>query len=370
MPRLTRDASAALSYAALSGAALTFVALFAVEPTGAHTPVTSKYTYNEHVYPILRDRCGGCHVDGGVAPMSLLTYQDARPWSESIREELIAERMPPWHVDPAGSAAIALPRSAMLTAKELDTIVVWATGGTPEGDPSKRPPPAVARSEWRSGRPDAILMIPEPAVVPADRREDTRTVVIASGLGETRWLRGVDLLPGTPSMVHDASVGIENGREIAVWTPGETAAMLPAGTAIKLDAGRKLTLRIHYKKSWRDEQAAKSDRSAIGLYFTSAPADGKELQNVQADATPLAQAMTLMAIRPIVDRAYATLDVQAQLPSGSRIRLLRLRNAHPAWPRRYVLTRPIDLPAGTRLEISTEPRPPQGRVTVSLDVVR
>src|SRR2546427_11798354 len=68
----------------------------------AHKAITSKYNYNEHVFPILRERCGTCHVDGGAAPMSLLTYKDAVPWAESIREELLAAKMPPWYVDPVG----------------------------------------------------------------------------------------------------------------------------------------------------------------------------------------------------------------------------------------------------------------------------
>src|SRR5689334_13820456 len=93
----------------LAAVAAIVAAMVAVQSAAAHTPITSKYTYNEHLYPIFRDRCGACHVEGGIAPMSLLTYDDARPWAESIREELIAERMPPWHVDPVGSAPVVLP---------------------------------------------------------------------------------------------------------------------------------------------------------------------------------------------------------------------------------------------------------------------
>src|SRR6266849_6665483 len=65
----------------------------------AHKPITSPYTYNDEVFPILRDRCSRCHVSGGVAPMSLMTYDEAFPWAESIRAELIAAHMPPWNAD-------------------------------------------------------------------------------------------------------------------------------------------------------------------------------------------------------------------------------------------------------------------------------
>src|SRR5947199_8191525 len=68
--------------------------------TDAHKPVTSKYDYNKDVFPLLRDHCGSCHVEGGAAPMSLMTYKSAVPWAVSIRDELTAGRMPPWPVDP------------------------------------------------------------------------------------------------------------------------------------------------------------------------------------------------------------------------------------------------------------------------------
>ena len=83
--------------------------IFATPHTDAHTPVTSKYDYNKDVFPLLREHCGDCHVPGGPAPMSLVTYGAAMPWAESIREELTAGRMPPWPVDPTSPAII--PRS-------------------------------------------------------------------------------------------------------------------------------------------------------------------------------------------------------------------------------------------------------------------
>src|ERR1051326_5492635 len=64
-----------------------------------HKAITSKYTYNDDVFPIFRDRCAQCHVESGVAPMSLTTYKDAYPWAESIRAELVAGHMPPWNAE-------------------------------------------------------------------------------------------------------------------------------------------------------------------------------------------------------------------------------------------------------------------------------
>ena len=116
------------------------LALVALTERGvqAHKAVTSPYAYNEDVFPIFRDRCGRCHVEGGPAPMSLLTYRDALPWAESIREELVTEKMPPWYVDPAGPA---VKGGHTISSREIDMLITWASGGTPEGELAKRPAP-------------------------------------------------------------------------------------------------------------------------------------------------------------------------------------------------------------------------------------
>src|ERR1700687_1748408 len=94
---------AALELAALLTAVVLIVTIVS-EPARAHKPITSKYTYNADVFPSCRDRCGRCHATGGAAPMSLLDYKDSVPWAESIREEVVGEKMPPWYVDPGGPA--------------------------------------------------------------------------------------------------------------------------------------------------------------------------------------------------------------------------------------------------------------------------
>ena len=108
---------------------------FIAPATEAHKAITSPYTYNEHVFPIFRDRCGRCHFEGGPTMMSLLTYNDAIPWAESMREQLVGERMPPWYADPMGPA---VKGGHTITPRELDIIVTWATGGNPQGDLGNR----------------------------------------------------------------------------------------------------------------------------------------------------------------------------------------------------------------------------------------
>ena len=97
----------------ISSLVLAGVAL-AIQPGEAHKAITSKYTFNDDVFPILRDRCASCHVAGGIATMSLMTYDEAFPWAESIRAELVAAHMPPWNADEGYGA---VKRAHTLTPK-------------------------------------------------------------------------------------------------------------------------------------------------------------------------------------------------------------------------------------------------------------
>src|SRR5262245_11448520 len=95
------------SLALLSVLTLSAVGVLTLE-IEAHKAVTSRYTYNADVFPIVREHCGRCHVQGGPTPMALLTYNDgpesATPWAESVRQSIVGEYMPPWYVDSQGPA--------------------------------------------------------------------------------------------------------------------------------------------------------------------------------------------------------------------------------------------------------------------------
>jgi hypothetical protein len=347
---------------------------FAVRPADAHKPITSKYTYNSDVFPLFSRRCGECHRTGGPAPMSLLDYKDAVPWAESIREELVAEKMPPWFVDPFGPAVRG---SHTITPKELDTIITWATGGTPEGDASKRPSPSAASDEWPMGKPDLVLAMPAAHVVSAGVTEEVAELTLDTGLSERRSLKGADLQPGDASIVRDATISVEHGPVLAVWVPGEHAAMAPEEAAFEVAARARLTLRIHYKKGWQDERAEKTDRSRVGLYFAAPTAAGHPISSIGLDGT-MPERVSVVAVRAHLDRAYGSVDVHAVLADGTTIPLLRLSHPRPEWPRRYWLENPIALPAGARIAMTTTaaridpddpPRPPAGPLDAAVEFI-
>jgi hypothetical protein len=352
---------------ATAGLGIALVGVMSPTPE-AHKTITSKFNYTEHIFPILRDRCARCHFSGGPTPMSLTTYQDAMPWAESIREQLVAQKMPPWYADPTGPA---VKGGHTLSTRELDTIVTWATGGTPNGPMNNQtvpevPPPA----PWRAGPPDHLVKMPKPHELPAGAQEDEVTVTIPSGLTEEKWVKAVDLLPGDLSMVRDAIIAVANGPLLGLWVPGGDAISAPNGTAFKVPAGAVLSLKIHYKKSWQDEQNVKSDQTTIGLYFTDAPLSGKSIESVEVKGPEspgadgpvsfngaLKTGARVLALRPSFDQSYREAAIEAVLPNNRRVTLMKFTAPQPLWYRRYWLAEPVELPAGTKLEVKAVPSP-------------
>jgi len=342
------------------------LAVFAAKRASAHKPVTSKYDYKKDIFPLLREHCGRCHVDGGPAPMSLMTYKDAMPWAESIRDELTSGRMPPWPVDPTSPG---IRGGHSIQSRDLDRIIVWASGGTPEGDPAAELPAVSLSRVWSLGPPDLQLSMPSPHSVPAGAMEDTVDFSLPLNFAEPKWIRAADLMPGTVSIVRDALIQIENGPVLAVWEPGADPIPAPTATAFLVSPGSEIHLRIHYKKHFDQEQESLSDKSTVGLYFTQPTFSGRSIESAsiapaESKNDPagainfsgvLPKTAQIVALRPLLDRAYAHLDVDAVAPSGQKTSLLCLLGPRPQWPRRYWLEKPVELPGGSRIEVFATP---------------
>src|SRR5262245_40052426 len=347
----------------LASAALAMGALVLLVARGeAHKPITSKYTYNDDVFPIFKERCARCHVTGGVAPMSLMTYEEAFPWAESIRAELVAAHMPPAAVDEGFGDVV---RAHTLSPKEMDVILTWATGGNPRGALDKKLPAIELQNQWTLGKPDLALPLPTELTLAADMMEDTREITLATGTKEERWVRAVDLLPGNPAIVRSAVISLKGtpDRVLIRWLPGQDAAPIE-GAAFRLPAGAELVARIRYKKTWSYEGKAITDRSTIGLYF--APnGSARELSSLpltpaQVPATKgetftvthtLDRDVQALALSPDQVPDDLTLQIEAIKPDGSRTPLVRFVT-RADWMRRYWFAKPLALPRGTRIEVS------------------
>ncbi len=200
------------------------VGALSLTPGEAHKAITSKYTYNDDVFPILRDKCARCHVAGGVAPMSLMTYDEAFPWAESIRAELVANHMPPWNAEEGFGAFKA---AHTLSPRELDIILTWATGGNPRGQLDQKLPAIALKNDWTMGAPDLALPLPSEFTVAADKMEDWHEFIVPTGTNEPRWVRAVDLLPGTPSIVRSATISLRDVERGSASPAPESSAASP-----------------------------------------------------------------------------------------------------------------------------------------------
>src|SRR6187549_3253218 len=163
----------------------------------AQAPAVKAVTFSKDVAPILQKACQNCHRPGSIAPMALLSYEDARPWARSIRDRVERRQMPPWHVD----KTVGIRRfkdDPSLSDQEIATITAWVDGGAPRGSVSDMPaPPTFPDDEaWHIGTPDLIVEIPKPHVVPAAGGDLWIDYIADSGMTEDRYLQAVEAKPG------------------------------------------------------------------------------------------------------------------------------------------------------------------------------
>lgn len=356
--------------------------------TRGHTPIASRFTYNEHIYPIFERQCGSCHVEGGIGPMSLLTYREAYPWTQSIREEILGLRMPPWKAeDGFGSFS----NGHVLPAHEMDMLLEWSAGGYPQGPRNLTPPAPPPSTGWNLDEPTVALPLPEPFVFDAGTSETVRYFVLPTDLGADRSIRAIDVLPESRAVVRHVSVyvdtsgearaadaaddgpgfasGFESAEPVAVWWPGQQIEVLD-GIGYPLPAGADLVARILYKKTWITEGLEFTDRTQLGLHLADGDTGAIEQTVVDATAEPAGRELTfrhvfddettLLALLPEVAVGSSELQVEGVLPDGSRQPLLLIREPDPAWPTRYWLEEPLDLPAGSALQVTATLEPGAG----------
>jgi hypothetical protein len=163
---------------------------------------TGQVTFARDVAPILQEKCQTCHRAGSIAPMSLISYQDVRPWARAIRQRVIQRSMPPWFIDK--SVGIQhFSNDISLSDEQIATIVKWVDAGAPLGNPKDMPPPKVFEDDggWQLAKvfgrqPDLILEGPDYTVKTHDQDQWFRPITDV-GLTEPRWAMAVEMRPST-----------------------------------------------------------------------------------------------------------------------------------------------------------------------------
>ncbi len=382
--------------ALLLGTLLGIAAAANAEETG-----TAAVTFTKDVAPILQDKCQACHRPGYIAPMSLMTFAETRPWARAIKARVVARQMPPWHIDrTVGIQHFENDRS--LSDKQIDTIARWVDAGAPEGDPKDMPPPRKFPNEdvWgyadRFGPPDLIVRS-TPFTVPAVAQDAWHKPTVDTGLTEPRWVRAIEIRPGTVKgrrVTHHAvarliqdepgsreprvnsAPGPDSGdigpglfMEWAVGKQGEIA--LPNSGKLMLP-GSKILWDIHYSAAGEEI----TDFVELGIYFYPKGQDPKYRQvlasftgiaggNRNIDIRPnstwvtqnfhvMKQAGRVENFQPHMHLRGKAMSMEAILPNGKTMVLSHVNNFNFNWHVNYVYAQdaaPL-LPKGTILRIT------------------
>ena len=262
----------------------------AITPTSASAQATAAPTFTKDVAAIFQEKCEACHRPDSIAPMSLRTYEEARPWARSIKTRVAARQMPPWHIDKTtGIQDFKNDRS--LSDSEVDTVIKWVDAGAPKGDLKDMP----AAKEWPSeqgwnyaklfGQTEPDLIIKSaPWTQKAGANDAWWKPVAETGLTEPRWVRAIEIRPGSVKgrkITHHAIARLQqqetdtlaanppdaNGNPLPgtfmEWAVGKQGEMMRPGSGKLMLPGAKIVWDIHYSNGGEDI----TDQAELGIYF-------------------------------------------------------------------------------------------------------
>jgi hypothetical protein len=190
-------------------------------------------SYNQDIAPILYKSCVECHRPNQVAPMSLLSYQEARPWARAIKAKVSSREMPPWFADPHYGK---FKNDKSLSQEEINKIGAWVDGGAPQGTGSAPPPPQFAEGGWShpSGRPpDLVIEFPSDWHIAANGEMPNFNLYTPLPFNDARLVSATQVLPGNFAATHHITTAVVNmppgtvlGRGPA-WPGGPITDLVP-----------------------------------------------------------------------------------------------------------------------------------------------
>jgi hypothetical protein len=328
-------------------------------------------TFTRDVAPILHARCISCHRAGEVAPMALLTYEEARPWARSIKNKVVSRQMPPWMAEPGVGVFANDPR---LTDMEIATIAKWVDEGAPQGDLKDMPTLPVFTDGWQLGEPDRIIELPE-VQIPATGRDVFPIPTVTPDLDEDRWIRAIEIRPSARQVAHHSvifatnAMGLLGGSTsgffdvLGVWAVGTPPTVYPEGTGRWVRKGQALRTNLHYHPNG----TAQTDRTRIGLYFGKGELKKEVVAalagNVTFSIPPNApnfelrgvyvvdQDINVVSLFPHMHLRGKDMKMTATYPNGKRETLLNVPAYDFSWQLFYYPKTRIKLPKGTRVDL-------------------
>lgn len=345
----------------------------------------SDITYGTHIAKILRKNCVGCHREDEFAPFALNNGEEASSWADMIAEVVREGRMPPWHADDKHEI---FSNERRLTEEEKQLILKWADAGAPLGPEPNLPPLPAKPVGWQLPKePDLVLPVTfTPVSVPAEAGPGGvryRWYMQTPGFTEDKWVTAAELRPGNIDVVHHIlAFAVEPGQErvslaradveyLFGYVPGSRVEPLPPGHAKKIPAGHNIYFQVHYTPNGTPQRV----QSHMGLVFadpedvtheirTSSATErrfripgGRRLGKqegpsdypVEATSGPLPENASLLAFSPHMHLRGKSFNYELRTPDGESRMLLNVPDYDFNWQTTYVLDKPIEVPAGSRL---------------------
>jgi hypothetical protein len=357
----------------------------------AAPPQVSTPVFYRDILPILQQHCQSCHRSGEIAPMPLVTYDDARSRASEIASAVSKRKMPPWFADPNYGH---FSNDPSLTQEEIQKLISWANMDAPAGHADDAPPLRQWTQGWNIPQPDGIVKMPKPVALPAYGDVEYTYEIVPTGFTENKWIQMSEIRPSSRENVHHAVVYIrppdsnwlrhapvgtpftasdmteEDSRRGAHWTdsdillvyaPGSSPDQWPAGMAKFVPAGSDLVFQMHYTTHGH----AASDQASIGIVFAKQrPAQrvitlqltndhfvippGADNYRVEARGT-LPNDATLLSFFPHMHLRGKQFNYNIVHADGQIELLLRV-NYDFYWQLSYRLAEPRSLKAGTVLQ--------------------
>jgi hypothetical protein len=343
-------------------------------------------TFNRDIAPIVQQHCQECHRAGEIAPMSLMTYKEVRPYAAAIKEAVALRKMPPWFADPH-YGHFANDRG--LPQADIDTIVKWVKAGAPEGEAADLPAPRNFLEGWNIAKPDLVMQMPAPFSVPASGTIAYQYYLVPTHFDRDTWVRMAEVRPGNRAVLHHVIAyvrppgskwlaGIKPGvayvpqskgegdmrdAEFLVgYAPGLPPTELPEGRAKLIRAGSDIIFEMHYTANGH----AATDRTTIGLKTVDASAvkervltmlaanggfaipPGDPNYKVEADFR-FGNDARIVALLPHMHLRGKDFEYVAKYPSGETQTLLKVPHYSFSWQLAYVPAGDIVVPKGTTI---------------------
>jgi len=347
-------------------------------------------TFNKEVVRILQQNCQTCHHPGYIAPFSLMTYSETKPFAEAIKTAVQSRMMPPWK---AAEGCGSFNDERILTPAQIETISKWADAGAPEGNAEDLPPPVKFSSSWGLGEPQLALKSSEPYELAANGDDVYRCFVMPHVFEEDKYVTAVEVLPDAAEVVHHVLLFID-GKGVSLkldeadpgpgytsfggpgftptgglggWAPGNLPRFSPEGVGIKIPKGSRVVMQVHYHPNGKTTL----DQTRIGLHFSDTPLEselrsfpifnlgfaippGAKKHKVIGQYTiPANTNIKVLGVSPHMHLLGKQMKLEVTLPGSKKPAcMVNIPAWDFKWQGTYTYQEPLVLPGGSKIKLT------------------